>query len=127
MLSIYFTLFLAGRDFFPDPVEIVFEPKDREAQFTVPIFADDVLESAETFSINLTIIDSCPRVELTEESLVVAITDDDTCVVTFDPDTYSVSEEGGQVDLFVVTDCDSDIPFVVDVTTGDITAKGLYN
>ena len=67
---------LAVLDYTETDIAITLEPSDDETTVTIPIMNDDVQEPQESFLVRLMALQT--RVQLTQDSATVTITDDDS-------------------------------------------------
>ena len=92
---------IAGKDYALTTGTVTLSERITSATFTVPIINDSMVETDETFTVVLSSVSSLPfGVMLAPATATVTIIDDDA-VIGFDPDTYTVNEDSGTIELTV--------------------------
>ena len=122
---------------------VTFSAGQSSASVSVPITNDNVIEATEMFSASLTAVSE--NVEIGADTADVTIIDDDgelmpilcyircgsmypiflVVIVSFDPTSYTVSEDIGTAELMLVRSGNLNREVVVSVTTASGTATGM--
>ena len=94
---------------------------------SIPITDDTTAEVTEDFSVTLTIPAAAASQGITKgtaDTVTIAITDDDSVEVVFNPTQYSVNEGDGTVKITLNADKPASFEYTVEVETQDGTATG---
>jgi hypothetical protein len=100
--------------------EITFTPDEYEKTVDIAIVDNNVLESVESFIVQLTLplVPNQIGVDTTERNTTrVIITDDDSVTISFQPVEYNVPEEDLSVGIIMVKEGSSEIPVLVLLST----------
>ncbi len=116
---------VAGSDYRATAGTLTFGPNDTAKLITVPIIDDLVAESTEQFTLTIS-NPSGATIDGTKSTATIMIQDNDGSgtVITFNPDSYAVQENGGSVTLTVTRSGDITQEDVVNFTTQPGSATG---
>ena len=110
-------------DFDPSPQSLLFTSNSSQACVSFTIINDVILEGVESFEVSLS-AEEDPTILFDLSSVVVEIVDNDHVTVGVVEESYTVSEEGGAVEVCIRLTGAIEIAVSVTMATEDGSATG---
>ena len=125
-----FAFHILEGDYESDNYTVVFQPGDTSAELRIPILDDSLgVEGTEDFFAALTIPASSVYLGVSAGSVAsatVSILDDDNVTVQFSMSEYEVSEDAGEVTLYISSGIPGAVNYTLLVYLSSGTAEGEY-